>query len=71
MQLLDKMGTNWGNSSKYRVWWRDTDGKRQVEGSPRCRYEDNIEIYLKEAGWKGSLVSKVVNLGFQKNVGVL
>jgi hypothetical protein len=26
------MGTNWGNSSKYRVWWRDTVGKRQMEG---------------------------------------
>jgi hypothetical protein len=26
------MGTNWGNSSKYRVWWRDADGRRQMEG---------------------------------------
>jgi hypothetical protein len=21
--LLDEIGTDWGNSSKYRVWWRD------------------------------------------------
>jgi hypothetical protein len=32
VQLLDEMGTNWGNSSKYRVCWRNTDGKRQMEG---------------------------------------
>jgi len=23
VQLLDEIGTNWGNSSKYRVWWRN------------------------------------------------
>ena len=29
--MLDEMGTIWGNSSKYRVWCRITDGKRQIE----------------------------------------
>jgi len=32
VQLLDEIGRNWGNSSKYRIRCRNTDRKREMEG---------------------------------------
>jgi hypothetical protein len=29
-----------------------TEGKRSL-GRPRCRWEDNIKVYLREIGWAG------------------
>ena len=50
MQLLDEMGTDWGNSSKYRVWCRITDGKRQMEGLGVGRKIILIYILKKQDG---------------------
>jgi len=30
--MLDEMGTDCGNSSKYIVWWRNPDRNRQMNG---------------------------------------
>jgi hypothetical protein len=36
----------------YRVLVRRSEGKIQLE-RPRCRWENNINIYLQEVGWGG------------------
>ena len=36
----------------YRVLTRKPEGKRPLE-RPRCRWQDNIKISLKELGWDG------------------
>jgi hypothetical protein len=36
----------------YRILMGKPEGKRPV-GRPRCRWEDNIEMDLREIGWGG------------------
>jgi hypothetical protein len=36
----------------YRILVGKPEGKRPL-GRPRCRWEDNIRIYLREIGWGG------------------
>jgi hypothetical protein len=36
----------------YEVLVRKLEGKGLL-GRPRCSWEDNIKIYLKEIGWEG------------------
>jgi len=35
----------------YKILVRKPDGKRQL-GRPRCRWEDNITMNVREIGWK-------------------
>jgi hypothetical protein len=56
----DQIGVRWaghvvrmGESRVvYRVLVGTPEGKSQL-GRPRCRWKDNIKIYLKEIGWHG------------------
>jgi hypothetical protein len=36
----------------YKILVEKSEGKTLL-GRPRCRWENNIEMYLKEIGWKG------------------
>jgi hypothetical protein len=75
----DKIGracsTYGENRNAYRILAGKPDGKRPL-GRPRCRWENNIKMDLKEVGWDGmdwidlaqdrdrlrALVSTVMNL---------
>jgi hypothetical protein len=66
----------------YRIFMGKSEGKRPL-GRPRCRWEDNIKIDLREIGWGGmdwidlaqdrdqwrTLVNTVMNLQVPQNVG--
>ena len=47
-------GTYGGTGEVYAgFWWGGApDGKRPL-GRPKCRWENNIKIYLQEVGWVG------------------
>jgi hypothetical protein len=36
----------------YRIFVGKREGKRQL-GRPKCRWEDNIKMNLREIGWSG------------------
>jgi hypothetical protein len=40
----------------YRILVGKPEGKRPL-GRPRCRWEDNIKMYLRETGWGGMVWS--------------
>jgi hypothetical protein len=44
--------TNGEKKNAYRVLLGKPEGKRPL-GRPRCRWEDNIKMDLKEIGWSG------------------
>jgi hypothetical protein len=44
--------TNGGDEDTYRILVGKPEGKRSLE-RPRCRWVDNIKIYLREIGWDG------------------
>jgi hypothetical protein len=39
-------------SNAYNILVGKPEGKRSL-GRPRCRWEDNRRVYLKEIGWEG------------------
>jgi len=45
-------GTHRGAQNAYRFVGGKLDRKKQL-GRPTCRWEDNITMYLEEAGWEG------------------
>jgi hypothetical protein len=47
----------------YRVLVGKQEGKTTL-GRPRCRWKDNIKIYLKEMGWGGVVCCGVVWTGY-------
>jgi hypothetical protein len=65
----------------YRIYVGNPERKTPL-GRPRCMWEDNIEMVLREAGWNGmgctagaqdrdqwrALVNKVMNLRIPSNV---
>jgi hypothetical protein len=69
--------------NKYRILLGKSEGKRPL-GRPRCRWEDNIKIDLRDIGWGGmdwidlaqdrdqwrAFVNKVMNLGCHKILGI-
>jgi hypothetical protein len=44
--------TNGEKVNAYRILVRKLEGKRPL-GRPRCRWEDNIKMDLREIGWGG------------------
>jgi hypothetical protein len=44
--------TNGEQKDAYRILMGKPEGKRPL-GRPRCRWEDNIKMELKEIGWGG------------------
>jgi hypothetical protein len=45
-------GTNREVSNAYKILVGKPEGKRSL-GRPRCRWEDNIRVDLKDIGWEG------------------
>ena len=76
------MWHQWKRGELHKVWAGKLVGKRPV-GRLRCRWEDNIKMYLQEVGWAGmdwielaqdrnrwrALVNAVMNLGVPSNAG--
>jgi hypothetical protein len=44
---VERMGHN---RYAYRVLMGRSEGKRLL-GRPRCRWQDNVNMYIQEAGW--------------------
>jgi hypothetical protein len=48
--MSGECSTNGGESNAYRILVGRPEGKRPL-GRPRCRWEDNIRMDLREIGW--------------------
>jgi hypothetical protein len=50
MRWADHVARIWPKRNAYRILVGKPEGKRPLE-NPRCRWVDNIKIYLREIGW--------------------
>jgi len=51
-EMSRAVGTYREKRNAYRVLV-DRSEEKKLLGGPRCEWEDNIKIYLKELGWEG------------------